>query len=352
MLCGGAGTRFWPASRRERPKPFVPLIGRETLFEATLLRLHRLAPPGRTWVVSGRALASVTRAALRSHPGVRLLLEPQPRNTAAPVLWAAARIAAEDPRAIVGIFPADHHIPEPARFVRTIEIAARAAASGRALVLIGIEPTRPDTGYGYLRVDTSRARGAVPVQRFIEKPARPHARRFQRSGRYLWNAGMVVARVDRLLAEGRTHAPEVWRALGTKLERLAAGRRVSARELATAFRRIRPISFDHAVLERSRCVLAVRGRFRWTDLGSWETIGTHLPRRGTNRVRGEDPPVLLDAEGNVIWHTTHRTLALLGVRDLIVVETPDALLICARDRAQEVRRVVEALERERRRNLT
>jgi mannose-1-phosphate guanylyltransferase len=303
-------------------------------------------------VVSGRELARVTRAALRPHRGVHLLLEPLARNTAAAVAWAAANVAGEAPDALIGVFPADHHIPEKAKFVRTIRTAARAAADGESLVLIGIEPSRPDTAYGYLRVEAPRSRGAVRVQRFVEKPDAGRASRFARSGRYLWNAGMVVGTARRILAETRAHSPEVWRGLGEVLETLASGGRVPAARLAAAFRRVRPLSFDHAVLERSRRVLAVRGRFRWSDLGSWDALGEHLPSCSGNRVRGPRPVALLEASGNVIWNTTDKALALLGVRDLIVVETPDALLVCSKKQAQDVRRVVDELTRQRRTDLT
>ena len=323
----------------------MPLLGHETLFEATLARLTRLAPASRCWVVSGAELASVTRKALRKWRGVRLLLEPVARNTAAAVAWAAARVAAVDPAGVVGIFPADAHIPQTERFVRTLRAAARDAHRTEALVLVGIEPTHPETAYGYLRVGPAVGRGAVPVRRFVEKPSSTRAKAFLTNGEYLWNAGMVVARAETILAETRRHSPEVWKPLGGVLEALAAGRRVPAARFERAFRAVQPISFDHAVLERTRGVRAIRGRFIWSDLGSWDALAEHLPRVGENRVRGSAPAATIDARGNVIWNTTGKALALLGVEDLIIVETPDALLICSKKRAQDVRRLVDELSR-------
>ena len=352
VLCGGAGTRFWPASRRSRPKPFLPLLGRESLFDAALTRSRKLAPAERCWVVSARSLARVTRAALRPHRGVHLLLEPVARNTAAAIAWAAACVAAEGQDGVVAVFPADHYIPAPAEFVRTIRRAAHAAADGEHLVLVGIEPTHPDTAYGYLRVGATASRSAVPVRRFVEKPDPARARRFLRGGQYLWNAGIVVATAGRILAETRAHAPEVWKALGGVLEARATGRRVAAARLESGYRRVRPISFDHAVLERSRRVRALRGRFRWSDLGSWDGVGEHLPSIAGNRVRGPRPAALLDASGNLVWNTTHRAIALLGVSELVLIETPDALLVCAKQRAQDVRRIVDELTRRGRKELT
>jgi mannose-1-phosphate guanylyltransferase len=351
VLAGGAGTRFWPASRRERPKPFVPLVGERTLLGDTLLRLRRLAPAARTTVVSAQILARATRSALRDARGTRLLLEPVARNTAAAIAWAAADAIGRGRDGVMGVFPADHHIPRPDFFAACVARAARAAADGERLVLLGIEPTRPDTGYGYLRLDAESRAGAIPVARFVEKPSLARARRFVASGQYLWNAGMLLARPERILAETRALAPEIWDALGPTLERIAEGRRVPRATLARAYARVRPLSFDYAVLERSKRVFAVRGSFAWSDLGSWDALGDHLPASGGNRVHCTTPPVLLDSERNVVWSSADRPVVLLGVRDLLVIQTTDALLVCANDRAQDVRKVVDELERRGREDL-
>jgi mannose-1-phosphate guanylyltransferase len=204
-------------------------------------------------------------------------------------------------------------------------------------VLLGIEPTRPDTGYGYLRLGARAGAGATPVTRFVEKPDLARARRFVASGDHLWNAGMLLARPERILAETRALAPEIWDALGPTLERIAQGRAVSRAALARAYARVRPLSFDYAVLERSRRVFAVRGSFAWSDLGSWDALGDHLPARGANRVHCVAPPVLLDSERNVVWSSADSPVVLLGVRDLLVIQTTDALLVCANDRAQDAK---------------
>ncbi|MFI5314394.1 MAG: mannose-1-phosphate guanylyltransferase [Myxococcota bacterium] len=345
MLAGGAGTRFWPASRRARPKPFVPLVGRHTLLGDTLERLRLLAPASRTTVVSAEELAGATRSALRAHRGTRLLLEPVARNTAAAIAWGAAEALGRGDDGVIGVFPADHHIPDPRAFARAVRVAARAAADGQHLVLLGIEPSRPDTAYGYLRL-ASRARGAVTrVARFVEKPDARRARRFLADGSYLWNAGMLLARPETILAETRRLAPEVWDALGATLERVASGGRVKRAALARAYRAVRPLSFDYAVLERSRRVFALRGRFAWSDLGSWDSLGAHLAAVGANRIHCAVPPVLLDAQHNVVWSSTDKAVALLGVKDLLVIQTTDALLVCANHRAQDVRKIVDELAR-------
>lgn len=329
----------------------MPLVRGTTLLEATLGRLGRLAPPKRRWVVASRELARPVRAALRAHPGVHALLEPESRNTAAAIAWAAACVAGQGAPCVLAVLPADHHIPEAGRFASTLRSAARAALATDDVVLVGVEPTRPDTAYGYLKVGRPDRSGTSRVLRFEEKPPLARARRFAASGQHLWNAGMIVARPERVLAETREHGPEVWRALGGALEVIAGGGRVSAAALARAYRRVRPISFDYAVLERSRRVRALRARFAWSDLGSWDALAEHLEPIGGNRVKGTPPLVAIDSRDNVIWNTTGRPLALLGVQGLVVVEAPDALLICSATRAQDVRRVVDELVRRRRGDL-
>ncbi len=352
MLAGGAGTRFWPASRRARPKPFVRLLGPETLIEITVSRLRMLAPAERISVVSSSDLGPLLRATLAAEPEVRLLLEPAARNTAAAIAWAAARALGEGTDGVLGIFPADHHIPKPAEFARTVRTAARAAADGEKLVLVGIQPSRPDPAYGYLRLGDGR--GARPVERFVEKPRKALARRYVQSGRYLWNGGMLLARPERILDETRTCAPEVWSVAGSVLERIAAGRRVKRTDFEDVYRKLTPISFDYAVLERSDRVFAVRGRFPWSDIGSWDALSEHLPREGANRARkGEGgAPIALDAANNVVWNATDKAMVLMGVNNLIVVETADAVLICSKERAQDIRWVVDELNRRGRRDLT
>ncbi|MEX2206973.1 MAG: sugar phosphate nucleotidyltransferase [Myxococcota bacterium] len=352
MLAGGAGTRFWPASRRARPKPFVPLVGQRTLLADTLERLRLLAPAEHTTVVAAAVLARASRAALRAYPGTRLLLEPLARNTAAAIAWAAADALGRGHDGVLGVFPADHHIARPEAFAACVVRAARAAADGDRLVLLGIEPTRPDTGYGYLRLGRGvKAGGIRTVERFVEKPSLARARRFVSSGAYLWNSGMLVARPSLILEETRALAPEVWRALGPTLLRIAAGRSVPRQALARAWARTKPLSFDYAVLERSRRVSALPGRFAWSDLGSWDALGERLMRLDGNRVHCMPPPLLLEAERNVVWSSADRQVVLIGVRDLLVIQTTDALLVCANDRAQDVRKVVDAFTRQHREEL-
>jgi mannose-1-phosphate guanylyltransferase/mannose-6-phosphate isomerase len=350
VLAGGSGTRFWPASRQSLPKPFVRLLGGETPLHATLRRLERLVPRERIRVVVGAELGPLTLESV-GDSGPSVLLEPQPRDTAAAIVYAAAVIAGEHPDACVGVFPADHHIPDPEPFVRDVNTAAAVAAGGD-LVLIGIEPTRPDTAYGYIKLGPVLEGDVCRVARFTEKPDRARARRFLRAKSYLWNAGMVVAPALRIVEECEKHAPEVWEALGPVLRDAASGRSVEPERLGEGYRGVTRISFDHAVLERSRAVAALPGRFPWSDLGSWDALAEHLPELDGNRISGVAPAVNLECSDNVIWNTGEQTLALVGVSGLAVVVTQDALLICPKERAQEVRKVVDALRAQGRADLT
>ncbi len=330
----------------------MKLVGTRTLLGDTLTRLRRIAPPGRTTVVSAASLAGPTRSALRAHRGARLLLEPLARNTAAAIAWSAADALGRGRDGVIGVFPADHLITKPGAFVRCVRRASSVAADGEHLVLLGIEPTRPETGYGYLGVSRRAGRdGGLEVERFVEKPTRARARTLVSSGRVLWNSGMLFARPERILAETRTHAPEIWDALGATLSRIAEGRSVPRAAFARAWARVRPLSFDFAVLERSRRVRAVRGDFGWSDLGSWDALGEHLPPRDGNRVHCSPSPLLFEARRNVVWSSADRQVVLIGVQDLLVIQTTDALLVCAKDHAQDVRGVVDELTRQHREEL-
>lgn len=348
ILAGGAGERFWPRSRRRIPKPFLVLADGESLLEQAAARARRFA--GEVWVVCGREHARrVTR--ITGIPARRILVEPRRRNTAMAVGLAATRIAAEDPDAVLGVLPADHRVPDAAAFARAMRRAAAAADRAGALVALGVRPTRPETGYGYLQQGPPAGRGFPGlhrVRRFVEKPDASRARRFLRRGGFCWNAGVFVWRAQAILEEIEAHAPALHRALAP-VRRRPRGRG-APQALAAAYRRAPSLSVDAAVLERSRRVWMVPVDFRWSDVGTWESLAEELGvGAGRNGVLGGDV-VAHDATGNLVWGD-RRLVALLGVDGLAVIDAGDALLVARLDRSPDVRHIVRRLAARNRKDL-
>jgi len=327
ILAGGSGTRFWPLSRAKRPKQFLSLAGKVSLLRATWDRARTLAPAERIWAVAPRALAAAVRQELPELRRDRLVLEPSPKDTAPAIALACAVIARSDPRAIAAIFPSDHVIRDTSAFKRAVAVARKAAAAG-ALVCLGIAPDRAATGFGYLKLGARRRSGvASPVLQFVEKPDAERARRFLRSGRYLWNGGMFVWRIDRFLDELARVAPEVHGATAA----VAAGSRA-------AWRDVPKISVDHAVMEKASRVAVVPLDAGWDDLGSWDAAARHA---STGR-DGRGERVMIGSEGAVVFGGT-RVVAILDLPGVVVVDTRDALLVLPRASSEKVKSVLEAV---------
>lgn len=349
ILAGGAGERFWPASREKRPKPFLEVVDGRSLLEATVRRARGFASRGCIWVVCGRGQAALIRRET-GLPAARVLVEPRRRNTAMAVAWAARHIGAHDPGAVLGILPADHRIPDARAFADAMRKAARAARDGGALVTIGVEPTRPDTGYGYLQVGPPVGRahpGLRRVRKFVEKPDAARARRYLRHGGFLWNAGIFVFTAADLLAEVEVCEP----ALARALDALARSPRArSGAALARAYRRAPSLPIDVAVMERSRRVWTLPASFHWSDVGTWLSLAEELGvAPGETRVI-EGELLSDDVGGNLVWGG-QRPVALLGVEGLAVIDTGDVLLVTKLERSPDVRGIVARLRKRGRREL-
>jgi mannose-1-phosphate guanylyltransferase len=344
ILAGGRGERFWPLSTPEAPKQFLALGGGEgrTLLQQAAARAEGLAPWDRRLLLAGRVHAALVRAQLPELPPHNLLLEPVGRDTAGAIALACAwaSLRERDPRLLV--MPADHVVPDPTGFRHAVAVGLRILdAHPSALVTFGVAPTRPETGYGYIEMGSPvpGVSGASWARRFTEKPDRATAERFLREGTYRWNSGIFLWRLGGILQALRRHLP----AHAALVDRLAP---VDAAAwpalLAAEFPRLPKISIDYGVLEKASDVAVVLATFAWDDLGAWSALPrVHPPDGHGNVVRG--PARLVDVEDCIVV-SAGRPIGALGVRGLVLVEGPGGVLVCPRERAQEVRRLAEGAE--------
>ncbi|MGA8865417.1 MAG: mannose-1-phosphate guanylyltransferase, partial [Candidatus Sulfotelmatobacter sp.] len=351
ILAGGRGTRFWPLSRRKRAKQLLALDGKRTMIEQTFARLLPLAPAKRVWVISNDDLRLAILKQLPKLPKAQVLAEPVGRNTAPAIGLAAFLLLRENPNAVIGMFPSDHVIADEKRYRETLQKGIEIAAGGEHIVVLGIRPTRPETGYGYIEAGSRFGGHALRVRRFTEKPDSAKAAEFLAAGNYFWNSGMFLWSARTLANALREHLP------GTAelLEQIAAT--FGTRRFARTFRRLYPkcenISVDYALLEprsakgeQAGNIFCLPADFGWNDLGSWTALHEHHAAKSNppqgNLISGAGACVM-NARGNYV-HVPGKFVALVGVDDLVVVETDDALLITTRQQAQDVGKVVKYLD--------
>lgn len=335
IMAGGVGSRFWPASRAARPKQVLDLFGQGPMLRVTADRLAERVPPERQLVVTSEALADAVRELLPELPAGNVLAEPLGRNTAAAIGWAATEIRRRDPDALVAVLAADHHVVDVAGFLACAARALTAAAEGR-IATIGIRPTRPETGYGYIRAGAPLAAGVHAVREFREKPDVETAAAFLASGEYLWNSGTFFLPVGLALDELTRFEPALAAALG----RLDVSGGAPPELVRAVYPTLPSISIDYAVMERSDRVVVVPGDFGWSDVGSWRTLFDFRAPGAASFARGD--VVELDGAGNVLF-AVDGAVTTVGVSDLVVVHTRDATLVCPREAGQRVRELVERL---------
>jgi len=348
ILAGGSGTRFWPWSRELYPKQMLALLGPNSLFQETLLRIQPAIPPQRTLIVTNERHAFDLKAQATSiGPGYRFLSEPEMKNTAPALGLAALHLQREDPEAIMAVMPADHLVRNPSRFLGLLQVATEPARRG-FLVTFGIKPTRPETGFGYLKAGcllpglaASPDDKVLQVERFVEKPDRESAQGYLASGHFYWNSGIFVWKASTILKEIQAHLPHLYQSLkeiepfwGTPEEKEA---------VANAYASVEPISIDYGVMEKSSAVALIEADIGWHDVGSWSALDEVCPKDASGNIRSGN---LLDlGSQNSILLAGSRILATVGLQEMVVVDTEDATLICPKDQTQQVKQVAEEIKR-------
>jgi mannose-1-phosphate guanylyltransferase len=362
ILAGGIGSRFWPKSRKQKPKQMLNIVGANTLLHDTITRIQPLVSAqaesplikgggGRgdlnILIVTTRELAPALKAQLPELKDENFLIEPVGRNTAPCIGLAAMKLLERDPEAVMVILPADHLISDGDHFLTCLNQAIETAVKDDALVTIGIKPTHPETGYGYIQFNPRhrKASGAYEVVTFAEKPNLETAKRFLASGDFLWNSGMFIWKAERILSEIESSMPELYASL-SEIQVIANEVKQSPNvqeQFTTLYSGIRAISIDYGVMEQARNVAVVKGDFNWTDIGNWAEVYRLSPKdeNGNANLNGH---ALIDTR-NCFIDSPDRFVALVGVHDLIIINTGDALLICDRNHAQDVKRAVEYMER-------
>lgn len=350
IMAGGVGTRFWPLSREARPKQLLALTADHSMLAETALRLRGTVPAENILVATATRYRREVARALPELPAANILCEPVGRNTAPCIGWSALEVVSRRSDAVMAVLPADHVISPVATFKADLRVAFSSADSLDRLLTFGIRPTGPATGYGYIKAGKRLpGPGAVRgVARFCEKPSLAHAKRFVAAGNYYWNAGMFVWKAQTILEELEHWLPKLHRGL-MKMQAARRSGRIPQAIVNKVYPRLPGISIDYGVMERSRRAAVATAHFKWNDIGSWDAVGALWPKDSHgNASRGN--LLSVDATNNIIA-VDGRDVALVGVDNLAIIDSGDALLICRRDRSQDVRRVVNALRARGRKDL-
>ena len=358
-MAGGSGTRFWPLSRRAQPKQFLSIGTEEPLIVETVARLAPLVPMDRVRIVAGQGHAGAIKRHLPTLGDASLIIEPCARNTAPCIGLAALHVAHDDPDAVMAVLPSDHHIGDGPGFRRLIQAAAERARAGE-IVTLGIQPTRPETGYGYIQLTdsasdlvTTQGVQVETVERFVEKPDHQTAEGYLASGRFLWNSGMFFFTARHILSAFERHLPELMAVL-RKIEP-TLGTPAYEEVLAEAFAEAPSISLDYGIMEPltqgddPTPVRVLAADIGWNDVGHWAALADFAETDAAGNVVAGDA-LIIDGGDNIV-HTDGALLALVGVSGLVVVRTDDAVLVCTREKAQDVRKIVAALKETKRENL-
>ncbi len=346
IMAGGRGTRFWPRSREKKPKHLLDIISNRTIIQETVDRILPLIEPEKILVVTGKKHARALMKQLPAIPSANIIIEPEGKNTAPCIGLAALYVQKKAGDDVMVVLPSDHAIADPVRFRQVIKAAAQKAASGDALVTIGIKPTSPQTGFGYIEQGDSIERRTTEeifrVKSIREKPDFQQALEFLQSGNFYWNSGMFIWKASTILKSISRWLPDLFSGLTAINETLGLpGEKAAVRRI---YKDLVPISIDYGVMEKADNIFAVKGDFGWSDVGSWDALWeiSAKDKNGNAFIGGSDV-ISTDSTGSLVY-SQHKLVALAGVKDLIVVETKDALLICQKGKSQDVKKIVDVLE--------
>jgi mannose-1-phosphate guanylyltransferase len=354
IMAGGSGTRFWPASRQVRPKQLLPLADGKPMIVAAIERLSGICAPENIWIVTNRAQKKAVGKLLLDFPIEQVLIEPEPRNTAPCIAFAMATIAARDPDATLIVLPADQVIDPVPEFERMVARAQAIASDGETLVTFGIPPTFPATGYGYIELGEPTDKAlprAFATKRFREKPDVATAQQFVDSGNFWWNSGIFVFAIDAMQKAFTEHAPQLATAATRMLVAIKANKRP---QLVRAFKKAPKISIDFAVMEKASRIAVVECTAQWDDVGSFPALARVLKATPDDNHfslhEGADAQSL-EAQGNIIYAEGKRTVTVFGVDNLVIAAVGDAVLVCPKDKADQLKTLVDHLREKGRQDL-
>ncbi|MBU4419362.1 MAG: mannose-1-phosphate guanylyltransferase/mannose-6-phosphate isomerase [Candidatus Omnitrophica bacterium] len=334
ILAGGVGSRFWPFSRELEPKQFMQIIGQESLLQAAIQRLKGVVDPARTYIITNKIYFYEVKAQITKFriPDKNIILEPLGKNTAPAVGLCAKLISHLDKDAVLLVLPSDHYIKNVENFKKTLKKAI-ACARKDFLVTIGIKPSAPSTGYGYIKAG-ERENGHFVVDKFLEKPDLNKAKKYFKDKKFFWNSGMFIWKASVFLEEARKYLPKLY----ANLQRIN-----SVNDIPKIWPGIEAISVDYGIMERSQRIALIPADFYWTDLGSWDALAEIFPKDKRGNISNSDT-LNVDSHGVCVFARGNRLVSTIGVNNMIIADTPDALLVCARSRTQDVKQLVEKLK--------
>lgn len=342
VMAGGGGTRFWPLSRRRRPKQFINVSGKDILLNETITRMDGIIKRENVFVVTGAQHREIVeKEIVNGIPFTNILTEPAGRNTAPCILYAASVLAKEKGDGIMCVFAADHHIKNVSEYQRIIKMAAKQASETDSIMTIGITPAYPATGYGYIKSGDAVADEIFSVDKFVEKPSLEIAKQYVESGKYSWNSGVFVFKVSVILEAFKKYLPQMYEQMQNIID--ARGTERQQEVLEEIYPGLESVSIDYGIMEHADCVQVIAGDYGWSDVGSLDELGTFHEADENNNISISRDFIAIDSNG-CIAKADEKLIALVGVDDIIVVDAMDTILVCKKDRAQEVKKVVEKLQ--------